>query len=239
MPPQKVSIMPANEGVPPENGQGNTEGNPFDYERGYNELRPEFTRVTQEAAELRGNLTEFEQFFEALSDPEMQRDALAALGIELGAGPSTENPDEFVDPLEQRIDQLSGVVNDLKTQRELEAEAEAESEIIAMRDDFIDESISFIEEQTNRKFTQKQESVLGNLAIAMAGDDGVPDVSGAYNTLYGNEGLLEEERTRWIDSKRAFSAPLGSAIPADQKPKTAAERVAYIDERLQRESEGY
>ena len=74
----------------------------------------------------------------------------------------------------------------------------------------------------NFKFSQREEEALGNLAISMETDKGVPDVQAAYELIYGGEGVLETNRTRWIDSKRgAFSAPLGSTIPADQKPQNA------------------
>lgn len=74
--------------------------------------------------------------------------------------------------------------------------------------------------------------MLGNLAIAMENEQGVPDVQGAFDALYGNDGVLETNRGRWIDSKQsAFAAPLGSPIPQDRKPSNSRERVAFIDER--------
>lgn len=206
--------------------------NGLNYERSYNELRPEYTRATQELSAATERLSEYEQLFEALSDPSTQNEALSMLGFEVDTG-TQEEYDEFVDPLEQELESLRAQVQDLSESRELEASAAEEAELIAMRDDFIGETISFIEQQTNTEFTAREEEVLGNLAISMAGDDGIPDIQSAYSALYGSDGVLEANRSRWIQSKTgAFSAPLGTSIPADRRPQTGRDRVAYIDQRL-------
>lgn len=228
-----------NEGTPGQAGQGGTpEANAFDFERGYNELRPEYTRATQELGTFRERLSEYEQLFEALhdSDPEVQAQAMAALGLELDTGsPESATPgaDEWVDPLEEELQTVKAQLDELRSARELEA-SERETEHLAdLRDDYIGEAISYIEDSLKVKFTEREDEALGNLAIAMADEDGVPDVQSAYSLLYGDEGVLETNRKRWIDSKTgAAIPPLGTSIPADQRPKTARERVNYMDERM-------
>lgn len=215
-------------------------GPEFDYQRGYNELRPQFTRTTQELAEKRERLSEYEQLFEALhdSDPETQAAAMEALGLEMDTGsPESDRSDDdgFVDPLEEEIKSLRGVVDELSSARELEANREQDREFRELRDDYIGESIGFIEKSLNRTFSEKAEEALGNLAIALGeqSDDGMPDVQGAYNLLYGEEGVLETERAGWIASKTGAAVPpAGTSIPVDQKPKSRRERIAYIDERV-------
>lgn len=205
-------------------------GGGFDFERGYNELRPEYTRTTQ-------RLSEYEQLFEALhdSDPEVQKAAMDALGLELDTGSqgsARKTDDEFVDPLEEEVKALRSVVDELHSARELEAAKARESELAELRDEFIGEAISFIEQNTNVKFNEREEEALGNLAIAME-KDGTPDVQGAYNLLYGEAGVLETNRQRWIASKTgAPMPPIGTSIPADQRPTTKAERISYVDERM-------
>lgn len=220
----------------PEHGtsQAQGENNGPDYERSYNELRPEYTRATQELAQVRESLSDYEQLFEALSNPETQSEALAMLGFQVDAGTSQDEVDEFVDPLEQELEALRAQVSEL-TDAQTSAQAQAEeAELIAIRDDYIGETITFIEDQTKSKFSQREEEVLGNLAIAMADENGIPDVQGAYNAIYGNDGVLETRRSQWIQSKTgAFTAPLGSSIPAEHRPQTARDRVNYIDSRLQ------
>lgn len=217
-------------------------GQGFDFERSYNELRPEYTRTTQELATQRERLTEYESLFEALhdSDPEIQRQAMDALGLELEAGsPGTEAPsDEFVDPLEQEIAALRETVSTLQSARERDDEQQDAERVTAMRDDFIGEAISFIESETKATFSAKEEEALGNLAIAMEDDSGVPDVKAAYNLLFGDDGVLEINRGRWIESKTgAPQPPLGKPPTEEQRPRTSGERMAYIDERMARLSD--
>lgn len=200
-----------------------------DFERSYNELRPAYTQATQ-------RLSEYEGLFAALHDPdpEVQAEALELLGLEPyeeTGGPADE-PDEFDDPLEKEVQELRDTVSELRERAELEANQANEDETMELRDDYIGEAITYIESSTNQKFSESEEEILGNLAIAMADEDNVPDVQGAYQRLYGEEGFLETRRQQWIDSKTgAAMPPLGRTIPADKKPQTAEERVNYMDER--------
>lgn len=212
-------------------------GQSFDFERSYNELRPEFTRATQELAGTRERLSEYEQLFGALqdSDPEVRRSAMEALGLETDTGShgSTGDDDEFVDPLEKEIHELRSYVDEIRSARELEAAEAQEAEMEELRDEYIGEAITFIESSTKRKFTEREEEALGNLAISMPDENGIPNVQAAYNLLYGEEGVLETNRQQWIASKTgAATPPLGTSIPADKKPQSKADRIAYIDERM-------
>lgn len=217
-----------------DSAQGSGQGGDFDYQRGYEQLRPEYTRATQELASTREALTEYEQLFSALSDPETAAEALAALGLELaGEGPQGTGDDDFVDPLEQEVGSLKSEVAELRSARERERQAAEEAETIELRDDYIGQYMDYLERETGTTFSEREEEVLGNLAIAMADEQGLPDVQGAYDRIYGQEGVVEQRRQAWIDSKRgAFAAPLGTQIPADRKPQTRAERVQYMDERM-------
>lgn len=212
----------------------------FDFERGYNELRPEYTRATQ-------RLSEYEQLFAGLhdSDPEVQAAAMEALGLEMDTGSqgatAGRDPDDFVDPLEEELTKLRSEVTEIRSARELESQRAEEERLLDLRDEYIGEAISHIEGELkptygdNFKFTEREEEVLGNLAIAMAGDDGVPDVQSAYSVLYGNEGVLETNRQRWIDSKLdAPRPPAGKSVPAEKKPQNKNDRIAYIDEMMAR-----
>lgn len=244
--------MPTENEFGPEQGQPSNEGNqPLDFERAYGELRPEYTRATQELSQARQSLSDFERLFDALADPETQAEALAYLGFEMdtGSGNQQENnqgEELWEDPLEKALNAQQERLDRLEA-RELEASnAQAEAEILELRDALIGDEITFIEEQRTEQsgreftFTEREESVLGNLAIAMSDEYGVPDVEGAYKALYGDDGVLETNRQRWIDTKRpAAFAPNGTTIPADRKPQTPRERVAYIDERIRAEEDSY
>lgn len=216
--------------VTPDEGQvTDWEARARELEEQYGNLRPEFTRTTQ-------RLSEYEQLFEALQDPERQAETLAQFGLELDTGPAdTGAPDdEFVDPLEKEVAELREWKANLESERELEAKTAQEAQLLEARDEYVDEAIEFIEKQPNiPKFSNKEKEVLGNLAIAMTGEDGVPDVQGAYNALYGEESVLEAARSRWIDSKTgAIQAPRGAAVSSETRPTNRRERVAYMDERV-------
>lgn len=223
----------SNEDTPVKNGQGDEANGGFNFEESYNQLRPEYTRTTQKLSAAEQRLSEYESFMEAISDPDTQAEALASLGFEMETGAATA-ADEFADPLQDEVNYLRSVVEDLQQGRELEAATREEQAVLELRDDFIGQALGYIEEQTKMKFDAKDEEVLGNLAIAMTGEDGVPDVQGAYNVLYGEEGLLERQRAQWIDSKvGAYSAPWGTTIPTDKRPGNRNERIEYVDQRLQ------
>jgi hypothetical protein len=228
--------------VPGGAGQGEADVSPsVDFERQYNELRPEYTRVTQELSGYRDAVGEYEQLFEALHDPdpEVQAEAMARLGLELDTGSQEEPVDEYADPLEKELQELRGYVDELRSVRELETVQQETEQINGLRDEFIGDVIGIIEDNMKPtygddfRFSEKEEVALANLAISMADAQGVPDVEGAYNLLYGDEGVLEANRSRWIASKTgAFAAPAGTTIPAERRPQTARERAAYIDERV-------
>lgn len=215
----------------------------FDYRQAYEELRPKATQWSQAASEQGERLSEYEQLFDALQDPESQAEVLDRLGFELETGaPQGEDAslENWEDPLEAQIQELTSEVTDLRSQRELETEQQEESEIMQLRDDYIGEAVAYIEDQTERKFSDEAEEVLGNLAIAMEREDGVPDVQGAFNALYGKDGLVEAERGNWIKTKTgALQAPLGSSAPATKKPQTPRERAQYFDERLRVSEQDY
>lgn len=221
------------EGAPASSGQG------FDFERGYQELRPAYTQATQ-------RLSEYEDLFAALhdSDPAVQAEAAELLGLELAAETGalqtqeSGSDEEFVDPLEKEVKELSGLVAELREQSELEASAKQEAKTIDLRDEYIGEAIGLIEGELSQqagasfKFSEQEEEVLGNLAIAMADEDSVPDVQQAYQRLYGDDGIIESRFQQRIDTKLgAAPAPSGTTIPADKKPKNAEERIAYMDRR--------
>lgn len=221
-----------NEGAPADGGQGP------DFERSYNELRPQYTRATQELGTTRERLSEYEQLFESLHDPdpEVQRAAMDALGLEPADTGSTGSgrEEEFVDPLEKEVQELRTWREQEEQRRELEERSREDERLAALRDDYIGDAISLIEKEAQVKFNKREEEALGNLAIAMPDDQGVPDVTAAYDLLYGSEGVLETNRQRWIETKTgAAQAPLGRSIPVDQRPKSAGDRIAYIDKRMQ------
>jgi hypothetical protein len=226
--------------APVNDGQGAPEAPAFDFERAYSNLHPEYTRSRQELSTYAERLSEYEQLFEAArgSDPDLRQQAYAALGIEVDTG-SPPQDDDFVDPLEEQLTTALTRLEKLESQRELEASEQESREIEEMRDEYIGEAITYIEDNLKPtygkefKFSEREEEVLGNLAISMSDDEGIPDVQGAYNALYGDQGLLEVNRERWYASKTgAVQPPSGTTVPTDQTPKTPRDRARAMDARL-------
>lgn len=233
--------MPDENGAPNGTSASTTEapgsGQGFDFERAYREIQPEFTRRSQRLSEYEGLLAGLHD-----PDPEVQRAAADYLGIELvpedtgtpaaPAAPGTSDEDEWVDPLEGRVSELAEQVKALVEQGQQEATSKQEADWLAKRDDYIDANLENIEAQIGRQLSDREDQVIGNLAIAMADEDDVPDVIGAFESIYGGEGVLEQARSQWIESKTSASqAPSLSTLPADKRPKTPAERIDYIDRR--------
>lgn len=234
---------PGPEGQPGGTNEVPTDGQDFDYVQGYTELRPKFTQTTQALAEAQQRASQYEALFETLQDPESPeaQELLAELGYEMETDPdlTAEPPpdaDEWADPLEAEVRELKELTARLVEEREQEALTAQEQELETIRDDYIDDAIAFIAQQPGQpEFTDDEQEILGNLAIAMKDEDGVPDVQAAYNRLYGEDGLLEINRARWIDTKTgALRAPHGHSGASDKRPTNRRERVAFLSERMQR-----
>lgn len=217
------------------------DGSTVDWEHQYNELRPEYTRTTQSLSEARERLSDYEAFMEALSDPGTQAEALAQLGVQVDTGPQggEDVDDDFADPLANEVQELRQMVSEMASAWEQETSAKEQDQLDDMRDAFIGDAVGVIEGGLKKqfgqdfKFSTSEEEVLGNLAIAMADEEGVPDVQGAFESLYGETGVLETNRQRWIDSKTtAAIPPAGRTIPSDERPASRRERVAYFDDRV-------
>jgi DNA repair exonuclease SbcCD ATPase subunit len=228
------------QGGGPEGGSPAAPGQEHDlewYKSQYEQLHPEFTRRSQALSEAEQRAQQYEDLFEALNDPEQAPDILKELGYDLGEAeskPEGQDPDEFEDPLEGKVAELEKVITQLQSEREEQAQSKEEEAALNARDEDIDQAITYIQGQEGvPELTEDEQAVLGNLAIAMVDEEGVPDVLGAYNRLYGEGGLLETNRKRWIDTKTgALTAPLGHGDTSEKRPTNRKERVAYIDARL-------
>ena len=235
--------MSTGQGAPPAPVQQDDKGLDW-YKNAYeNQLLPEYTRSRQELAEAQESLSGFQGLFAALTDPdpEVRAAAFEAVGLQEAGLPESQAAqhvqEEWIDPLEEKVEELTKQLDTLRSAQEQEAAAKADAELDDLRDQYIGAAISQIEaaraeQEAGFKFTENEEIALGNMAIGMADDDEVPDVMGAYELLYGNDGFLETNRSRWLDTKQSDVPPLGHTISADQRPKTARERIAYVDERM-------
>ena len=172
------------------------------WEKRYQDLQPEYTRATQEAAQLRA-------VYEAARNPNhpQHKDALDALGLEVEAGDEDET--EYLDETEElrrELEALKGRFSEQDEQAQQAAFHQAEAE-------FLDNRISELEKKEGREFTDHETALLVAAAVADRADDGEPQVEAAFEAL---KHVLDEGRERYLESKKAPRAP-GQGASASQK----------------------
>lgn len=206
----------------PEQGIPADKPESVDWEKRYNDLRPEFDRQNQRVSQL-------EEFYGQLADPETQADALRALGLELDA----EEEEEYQDPEEVLAKRLEGVESYLTQQQEQAQEAE----LLELENQFVEMSISEIEKEHGSLSDQEKE-LLEGLADIYRDDDGLPDMAAAYERFVS---ATKAAQDRYLASKKADKPDLG--ITGTEKvnlndPNARAKHAANIIEAINQAEEG-
>ena len=164
-----------NEGQPAVAGPEGTPGSAeqaeqaqIDWEQRYQHLQPEYTRVTQEAAELRQQ-QELYDLLISTDDPDTRRQAAEALGYVLDDEDTQTQPDETdEDPLGQ-YDERLGRLEQTLTERD---QAEAEAEYAAQVREVVDQQLDALELDE-----EDQDWVLAYAINALPiTEDGLPDI---------------------------------------------------------------
>lgn len=171
----------------------------IDWAKRYNDLRPEYTRATQEAAELR----QAQQYYElALTsdDADIRRQALEALGYQLDESPDDGDveqayPQDPYDQLRQELAQVQQRVD----QREQDDENARQTDLIRS---ITDERLGQLPDLA----TEDQDWILAYAINALPAlhEPGVPvplpDIQAAYDVFNARE--TERQKT-WAKTKRA------------------------------------
>lgn len=193
------------------------------YEKRYNDLRPQFDRTAQEAAELRA-------FKESLtSDPDALRTFLAEQGYEVEDTPEA--------PSGAEDDRLAAIEQYMREDREERAAAKAQADeqrqLEAIRErvesQFTDiaktAGVEKVDDKT-RKWLEAQ--ALYNLPAL---PDGTPDVLGAWQAL---QEWRQAEDAVWAQTKKAPGVPKNGA-PGTQVPNLDDdnERRAWMKQQLE------
>ena len=164
-----------------------------DYEKRYQDLQPEYTRATQEAAQYR----DFIERVQAM-DPE----ALRSLGLEFEE-PDDEGFDEDDDP---DAPLTRAEWNEWQQAQQEEHQA-AESEQAFNND--LWSAVEAIEEKEGREITDEEAAILRDSALAQVVRGGDFDLSSTWDSLQSQAKAAHE---RYVNTKRtAPVAPLGSA----------------------------
>ncbi len=193
--PQAPESGPVQDGTPaesPEDSQGTN------WQERYQNLQPEYTRATQEAAQLREIIDLVQQ-----GDPE----TLQALGLDLADAEDDEA--EFEDDPDARLDALEQYLSQ-------QAEAQAQAEEEAALQDAVEEHLAGQLQELESKhgtLDDKLAERLLQLAEALPDENGFPDLAAAYDEY---KQWVEDERQNWVKSKRAPQVQSGS--PSSHQP---------------------
>jgi len=179
-----------------------------DYEKRYQDLQPEYTRATQEAAQYR-------QIIELAQQGD--RDALELLGLEV----------EEQDTEDEDSDQPITRAEWQQYQDQQAQERQADESEQAFNDDLW-AAVEAIEEKEGREISDEEASVLRDSAIAQVVRGGTFDLSQTWDALRAQD---KEAVERYVNSKKqARTAPLGSAGDRKIDTSTPEGRKAAIAE---------
>jgi len=195
-----------------------------DWQKRYSDLQPEYTRTSQEAAQLR----EREQYYAlALTseDPDIRRQALEALGYELDEEVEQPAYDDPYDNLQAQYQRLEQRVD----QRDQEAqEAQQTALIRAVTDDRL-AALGDLDEAD-------QDWVLAYAINALPAlhepelPVPVPDIRGAYDVFRSRE--VERQKT-WAKTKRApYVSPGGQTATEVPNLDTHQGRMDFAAQKL-------
>lgn len=204
--------------------EGETHGENIDYEQRYNDLRPEFDRKSQEAAEYR----QFQEALSGQSGPEAQQQALLALDIELEGDEDEDDSEYDDDDPDTRLERIE------ETLEQQKAEAE-QHELVNQENEYLQEGIEVLEEEADREFSDQEIGILASVARANRTDSGYPDLALAYDQLTA---LSDQQQKAWIASKKTSRGPgTGTAAQEavdlsdpDSRIQYAAQRIAELAE---------
>jgi hypothetical protein len=214
-PEQEVQETPANEAEAASQEQPTidweTDDNP--YKKRYGDLRPEFDRTNQEAAQYR-------EIYEALNseDPELKKAGYEALGLQ----PPQEEDDD-PDPNAQliaRLDKLEKAHSETAAQQQ----AREQQEQIA---DYVDGQLKDIEKSEGFEFSEPELKLLVAQAERLTDDQGRPDVKAAYNLLSEADKVRSERR---VTRKKAPQVKTGQAGQKKWDRRNSGERIQRMAE---------
>ena len=201
--------------APPVSGEGASESFtdvsgdlPPELESRYKSMQADYTRKTQEIAELRREAEAATEFFNALSDEEMRDDALrqlaeyvgpetlaAAAGFEVGEDNPEQDFSQFEEEVKDpRVDQLAAEWESYK-------EAQQEQAILQEIESFTDGEMTRLGVEDEAE----QRAVLSIAATMDLDREGFPQLEAAKQML---DELYGSKQKQWIDSKKAPRQPL-------------------------------
>jgi hypothetical protein len=202
-------------------GEGTQQPTVDPYEKRYNDLQPEYTRATQEAAELRRRDAAWEALMYA-DDQDTRQQAAQALGIELAEdGADDTQYDDPTDALRAELEQLKQTVSGDLTARQ-------QQEQIASLEAAAESSMDTLQ-------VPKDEAVrdwLVSRAVALPPTKhGTLDIEQAWKQFGA---LMDAQKKTWANTKRTHAfAPGGGEGTQAPDLSTHAGRVQHMLTQLQ------
>lgn len=196
------------------------ESQPDEWQERYEHLQPEYTRATQEAAQLR-NVIELARQGDA--------EALEYLGWQAA---EDESDDEEFDLDDDTPERLSAVEEYLAGQLEAQAQAEQEAQNEAVVDQSLEAQLAVIEQEYGQ-LADEDAAFLIQVALANPDEDGLPDLITAYAA---DADRLDAKRQEWVSSKRAPQAPSGASPSSQPNLDNDEERRDYMARRMAEQS---
>lgn len=195
---------PATESAP---GEGHAQTAPeINWEQRYTDLRSEFNRRDEE-------IKNYRDWYDSLTDPQTQADALSQLGLALQQEPEAQQQ-EWVDPIEARLNPLEQQLQELLTERQqwqAQQDQQRQAEHIASN---AAGQVIALEKEIGRDFSEEEQEFLLARAYQTPDESGIPDVQGAWERLKAFE---ETQQQQWLQTKRSRAIP-GSGESAGKQP---------------------
>jgi len=183
-----------------------------DWRDRYENLQPEYTRASQEAAQYRQIIDLARQ-----GDPE----ALNALGLE-AAETDTEDEPEYEDP-DERISRVEQVLFERLQQEQKQQE---EQQWIEEADKRI---TSQVDELQRKHGDLSEDDVDYLIDLAPLDGDGYPDLVAAFER---DTARLESKRQSWVKSKRAPQVQSGASASSQPDLDDNEQRREYMARRM-------
>ena len=206
----------------PEGTPGTAEQAPdTDWQDRYQHLQPEYTRVTQENAQLR----EQQELYDLLlstDDPDTRRQAALQLGYQLEEDEEPA-PDEFEDPFDVYDERLGRIEESLTQRQQDEADAEYAREVRVV----VDERLAELELDKD-----DQDWVLAYAINALPiTEEGLPDIEQAHQVFQARE---TERQKAWAQTKRTHHiSPVGQQATEVPNLDNDQERRDWMVRQLQ------
>jgi hypothetical protein len=201
-----------------------------DYRQRYENLQPEYTRTTQELADIKRQ-NEWYQLLVTSTDPDTQRQAAEALGFDLpDEEPEEVESAEYEDPyadLRQELDEL-------KAWKEQNTTQEREAAAFEYLNGHIAQEVSRVGlDQLNDKardwVVSRALALPGIPAPPGAPHDELPNIEAAYQEW---QDLVTEEQRNWAKVKRGAPYVPPGGQPANEVPDTGTGHDARMNRAL-------